>query len=102
MPWRLARQVTHPRDEGRSPGRLPSGELSALLQHRERARRARHQEAVALGDQALDVLGVGVGVAAGDVVVLADLEDAVDGLGHDWVLVLAGVAELLAEVALAD
>src|SRR5262245_47966105 len=80
----------------------PARELASLLQHAERARGARHEEAVAARDQALDVRPVRMGMAARDVVVLADLENAVDGLGHHRVLVLARVAELLAQVALAD
>src|SRR5262249_44585539 len=80
----------------------PARELASLVQHAERARGARHEEAVATSDQALDVLRVRVRMAARHVVVLADLEDAVDGLGHHRVLVLARVAELLAQVPLTD
>src|SRR5437867_9059639 len=50
-----------------------AGELAPLLEHSERPRRARHQEAVAARDQALDVLRVRMRVAARHVVVLADL-----------------------------
>src|SRR2546429_6174462 len=80
----------------------PAGELAPLLEHPERSRRARHQEAIAARDQALDVLGVRMRVAAWHVVVLADLENAVDGLGYHGVLVLARVAELLAQIPFPD
>src|SRR6266850_5803464 len=80
----------------------PAGELPSLLEHRERPRRARHQEPVAARDQALDVLRVRMRVAAGHVVVLADLQNAIDGLGHHGVLVLARVPELLAEIPFPD
>src|SRR6266568_4915044 len=77
-------------------------QLATLLEHREGARRARHEEAVATGDQALEVARVRVGMAARDVVLLTNRENTVDGLGHHGVLVFSGVAELLAQVTLAD
>src|SRR4051794_34961197 len=64
--------------------------------------RRRHQEAVALLDEAADVAGVDVRMAADDVVLLADAQDVAHGLGDDGVLVLARVAEVLRQVALAD
>src|SRR5258705_4450791 len=79
-----------------------AGELAPLLEHPERPRRARHQEAVAARDQALDVLRVRMWVAARHVVVLADLENAIDRLGHHRMLILARVAELLAEIPFPD
>src|SRR3989454_5732327 len=80
----------------------PAGELASLLEDAERARGARHEEPVAARDQALDVFPVRVRVAARDVVVLADLENAVDGFGHHGVLVLPGGSELLAQVPFPD
>src|SRR4029453_11439408 len=56
----------------------PAPQLAPLLQHAQPHRGAPHEEPVAARDQALDVLRVRVRVAARDVVVLADLEDAVD------------------------
>src|SRR5437867_8419477 len=85
-----------------SPALRPARELASLLEHAERSRRARHEEPVAARDQALDVLRVRVRVAARDVVVLADLENAVDGFGHHGVLVLPGVSELLAQIPFPD
>jgi hypothetical protein len=41
-------------------GSRPAGELAALVEDRERARGARHEDAVAAGDLALEVLGVRV------------------------------------------
>src|SRR3989442_12008972 len=84
------------------PALRPARELASLIEHAERARGARHEEPVAARDQALDVPRVRVRMAARHVVVLADLENAVDRLGHHRVLVLARVAELLAQVSFAD
>ena len=52
--------------------------------------------------QALHVVGIGVGVAAGDVVFFAYPENGVDSCRHVRVVVLSRVSHLLAEVSLAD
>ena len=69
---------------------LPSGELPSLIEHCERARSARHHEAVAVLDQPLDIFSVRMLMAADDVVLLADLEDAVDRVGDDRMIVVPG------------
>src|SRR5262249_56311412 len=79
-----------------------TGELAPLLEDAERPRRARHQEAIAARDQALDVLRVRMRVAARHVVVLADLQNAIDRLGDYGMLVLARMAELLTEISFPD
>ena len=45
---------------------------------------------------------VGVGMAAGHVVLLADFQNVIDGLGHHRVLVISRMAQLLAQIAFAD
>src|SRR5882724_10970239 len=109
-PYRVSRSMTacisvaycQRRAARPSPALRPARELAPLLEHAERARGARHEEPVAARDQALDVLGVRVRMAARHAVVLADLENAVDRFGHHRVLVLARVAELLAQVSFTD
>jgi hypothetical protein len=56
----------------------PTRQLAPLLKDREGARRARHQETVAAGDQALDIAGIRVGMAARDVVLLTNFENAIN------------------------
>src|SRR3990172_11947846 len=79
-----------------------AGEVGAVVEAGVGARRRRHQEPVALRQDALDVVGVDVRVADGDVVRLAGRDDLRHLLAQCWVVVLAREAELLAEVALAD
>src|SRR4051812_19788757 len=76
--------------------------LSSRCQNRERARRARHQEAIAGGNEPLDILAVRMRVAADDVVLLADLQNTTDFFSDHRVVVIARMSQLLAEIAFAD
>src|SRR5262245_32218130 len=77
-------------------------ELEALVERRIAAHRRRHQEPIALGKDALHVVAVDMRVADRHVVLLAGVDHARHPLEHFRVLVLARIAELLREVALAD
>src|SRR5262249_30181155 len=81
---------------------LSSCQLPPLLQGGAAAPPRGHQEGVALAEDALDIGRVHVGMADMDLVLLAGLDDVGHGVEHLGVLVLAGVAELLGKVALAD
>src|SRR2546423_6795801 len=81
----------------------PSGNLPARLEARERARRPRHQEPIALlHDNALRVLRFHVRVTAHHAVLAADASDGGHRLDDGRMIVLARVAQILREVALAD
>src|SRR5574341_483722 len=84
------------------PASTPPCQLAPLFEYREGAWGTRHEEAIATGDQALDVARIRVGMAARDVVLLTNRQNTVDGLGHHGVLILSGVAEFLTQVTLAD
>src|SRR5262249_1243618 len=85
------------------PAKLrPSGELEPLVQRRVTAHRRGHQKAIALAEDALDVVGIDVGVADDHVVPLAGVDHPRHPFEHLGMLVLAGIAELLGEIALAD
>jgi hypothetical protein len=77
-------------------------QLAPLFQDAKRARRTRHQEAIAAGDQALDVTRIRMRMAARDMVFLTDIQNAVDSVRYHGVFVFSGMAQLLAQVALAD
>src|SRR6266487_28924 len=66
------------------------------------AHRRGHQEAVALGEDALHVVDINVRVADDNVVPLTGLDDPRHPLEHLGMLILPRVSELLGEVALAD
>src|ERR1044071_8804942 len=68
---------------------ISAGELSSLVEDAERARRGGHQEAIAAGDQAFDVVRIGVRMAAGHIVLFADCQDALDFLGHHRMVIVA-------------
>src|SRR5580765_2276991 len=71
---------------------IPAGELAPLIQDAEGARRGRHKKSIAVRDQTLDVVRVGMRMAARHVVLFADRQNAVDLLGYDGVFVVARVA----------
>src|SRR5262245_17980132 len=81
---------------------LPAAALEAALQRGERLRGRRHEPAESLGEHLVHVLGAYVGMAARNLVLLADGEDLVDRGGDRGMLVLAREAEVLREIALAD
>src|SRR6476469_10343285 len=60
-----------------------------------------HQEAVAFRDDALAIAGFHVRVADDDIVLLAGVDDALHPFQHDFVLVLARIAEFLRKIAFA-
>src|SRR6267142_3362383 len=71
---------------------IPAGELAPLIQDAEGARRGRHEKSIAARDQALDVVRIGMRMAARHVVLFADRQNAVDLLGYDWVFIVARMA----------
>src|SRR5262249_15859311 len=81
---------------------LPPRHLPSLIQRREAAHWRRHQERIALAEDALDVGGVDVGMADGNFVLPAGLDDVGHGVEHLRMLVLARKAEFLGKVALAN
>src|SRR5260370_28715130 len=81
---------------------LPSRQLPPLVERREAAHRRRHQERVALVEDALHVGGVHMRVADRDIVLPAGLDDVGHGIEHLRMLVLARKAEFLGKVALAN
>src|SRR3984957_2986672 len=88
---------------GRSAGELaPPGELPTLVERTVTAGCPGHQVAEALTEQTLDVVGVDVWMADGDLEALARRHHLADRGEHLGVLVLARMAKLLGEVALAD
>src|SRR5262245_25863549 len=80
----------------------PSGELEPFVQRGVTAHRRGHQKAIALAEDALDIVGIDVGVADDHVVLLAGVDHPRHPLEHLGMLVLPGIAELLGEIALAD
>src|SRR5262249_34964502 len=80
----------------------PPGELEPLLQRGGTAYRRGHQEAVALGQDALHIIGIHVWVTNNDVVPLAGLDHPRHPFEHLGMLVLPWIAELLREIALAN
>src|SRR6266540_3529950 len=80
----------------------PPGELQSLVEGGVAAHRRRHQEAVAFAENALDIVCVDVRMPDRHVVRLAGIDHARHPFEHLGMLVLARVAELLGEVALAD
>src|SRR5262245_66148221 len=85
-----------------SPHLRPSGELEPLVQGGVAAYRRGHQKAIALAPDALDVVGIDVGMADDHVVLLAGVHHPRHPLEHLGMLVLPGIPELLIEVTLAD
>ncbi len=86
----------------RSPRSGASSELQALVECRVAAHWSGHQEAIALAEDALDIVGIDVGMADDDVVLLAGIDHPLHPFEHLGMLVLARQAELLGEVAFAD
>ena len=82
--------------------RTPTGELAPLFQHAKRAPRGGHQQSVSARNQALDVASIGMGMAARHIMLLADLENAIDGVGHHGVVIVSGMAQLLTEIPFAN
>src|SRR6266540_953480 len=80
----------------------PPCEFEPFIQGGVTAHRRGHQEAVALGEDALHVVDINVRVADDNVVPLTGLDDPRHPLEHLGMLVLPRVSELLGEVALAD
>src|SRR5258708_37368446 len=81
---------------------LPSRQLPPLVERREAAHRRRHQERVALVEDALHVGGVHMRVADRDIVLPAGLDHVGHGIEHLRMLLLARKAEFLGKVALAN
>ena len=73
-----------------------------LFQDREGARRGGHQQAISARNQAFDIARVRVRMTAGHVMLFADFENAAYGIGHDGMLIISRMAELLAQIAFAD
>src|SRR5579885_2019478 len=80
----------------------PARELQSLLERGVASDRRRHQEAVALVDDPLDVARVDMRMADRHVGLLAGAHDLGHRLEHHGMLILPRIAELLREVALAD
>src|SRR5215204_1983116 len=80
----------------------PARELARLVEVAVGADRRTHQEPIAFLDDPLGVAGLHVGMADDHVRLLANADDLGHRLQHHLVLVLARIAELLAQVALAD
>src|ERR1700751_2711823 len=80
----------------------PSGQLARLVQIAVTARRRAHQEAIALLDDALDIVRLHMRMADDDIGLLAGIDDLRHRLEHGLVLVLPRIAELLRKIALAD
>src|SRR5262245_66620678 len=79
-----------------------AGELEPLVERRIAAHRRRHQEPIALVEDAFHVVAVDMRVADRHVVLLAGIDHARHPLEYFRVLVLARKPKLLREVALAD
>src|SRR5215467_15988146 len=77
-------------------------ELHALIQRRIAAHRRCHQEPIALVENAFHVVAVDMRMTDRHVVLLAGVDHARHPLEHFRMLVLARIAELLAQVALAN
>src|SRR5919199_2185139 len=77
-----------------SRGRLACSGLAAELERVERSLGRGHQPAEALLEDALDVAGVDVRMAARDAGLGTDRQDFVDRGGDDRVLVLSRIAEV--------
>src|SRR5262245_22920518 len=89
----------------RSPGicgLCASCQLQAFVEGGVAAHRRGHQEAVALAEDALHVVGVDVRMADHYVVLLAGVDHPRHPFEHLGMLVLAGIAELLGEIALTN
>mgnify|MGYP006864763088 CR=1 FL=1 len=77
---------------------FPASELPPLIERRIGTSRAGHQEAIALFNESSRVLSVWMGVAARNVVFLADGQDRVYRVGDHRMVVLSGVSKLLAQI----
>src|SRR5215831_15528987 len=81
---------------------LPSREMPPLIERREAAHRRRHQERVALAENALHIGGIHVRMADRSFILPAGLNDVSHRVEHLRVFVLARKAEFLGKIALAD
>src|SRR5215510_14966673 len=83
-------------------GLCASRQLQALVEGGIAAHGGGHQEAIAFAEDALHVVGVDMGMADDHIVLLAGVDHPRHPFEHLGMLVLAGIAELLGEIALAD
>jgi hypothetical protein len=70
---------------------LPTRKFPTLLKHGVGSWRRRHQKPVAAGDQPLDVSRIRVGMAAGDIMLLAYFKNRIDSIGDHRMIVVSRV-----------
>jgi hypothetical protein len=75
-----------------SQGLGATGELAAFVERGVTAGRRRHQEAIALAEDALDVVGIDMGMAYGNIVLLAGPDYLSHRLEHRSMIVLTRMA----------
>src|SRR5262245_17467550 len=80
----------------------PSGNLPAGVETGEAARGRGHQESVAFVDDPLRVARLDMRMPADDAMLVADAADGCHCLDDGGMIVLAGVPEVLREIAFAD
>jgi len=86
----------------RNAASVSTRELAPRLQDPERARRRRHEEAITAGDQSLDIFSIGMRMAAGNVMLLTNSQNIVDRFRDDGVVIVARMAQFLAQISFAD